>query len=315
MSIEIRLEKAFDGECIWVRYGEVDKFNIIIDSGPAKFLNNFNALIEKIKLIGERVGLLILTHVHDDHIGGFRKYISCLDCDIIDKVWLNGDAESYYKDQVHSVKNIGGLVSCIRSKDINLITPVVGGKVEEFKGASIKILTPTYEDMINVAVEIEQASIHSKKSIDLRDIDDIKDDDTYESDSSIENKASISFILSYKDKNIAFLGDSHAECIIEAIDKFWNGEQIHLVKLPHHGSKKNVSLELLEKLNCDKYVICHQNQVYKDTLARIMKFNDTANIYCNYNWWLNSDFFTEKDLEKYIDTKKLNIEEKNEIFI
>lgn len=315
MSIEIRLEKAFDGECIWVRYGEADKFNIIIDSGPAKFLKNFNSLIDKIKALDERVDLLILTHIHDDHIGGFRKYIACLDCNIIENIWLNGDAASYYKDQVHSVKNIGGLVSAIKSKNINLITPVLEGKVEDFGEASITVLTPTYEDMINVAMEIEEASVHSKKNMDLRDIDDIKDDDTYDYDSNSLNKASISFILSYNDKNIAFLGDAHAECIIEGIDKFWNEDQIHLVKLPHHGSKKNVSLELLEKLNCNEYIICHKNQVYKETLARIMKFNDTANVYCNYNWWSNSDFFTKKDLEDYIDTKKLNIEEKNEIFI
>lgn len=313
--MEIRTEKAFDGECIWIIYGMENKTNIIIDSGPAKFSRGFINLMNKIKDSKEEVDLLILTHIHDDHIGGFKKYISSHDCGIIKNIWVNGDDEFYYKNQLHSPKNIGKLVGAIRDKNCNITTPVLEGRVEKFREARITVLTPTNENMMKVAEEIGKASAHSKKKIDLRDIDEIKDDDGFEPDTSDINKASISFILSYENKNIAFLGDAHAECIIEGMNKHWSKEKIHLVKLPHHGSKKNVNLDLLKKLNCDQYIICHKNQVYKETLARIMKFNDTANIYCNYDWWSNSNFFTQKDKENYIDTKKLNIVEKNEIHI
>lgn len=312
MSIEITLAKVFDGECIWIRYGVKEVVNIVIDSGPSKSWNEFKNIIEEIKKNNERVNLLILTHIHDDHINGFRRYLTYSKDKMIDKIWINGDKTSFYNNQVHSVGNIGGLIEKINSKAINLVTPILAGMKEFIGEGHITVITPEKEDMIEVATEIKKASTHSKKNIDLRDIDEIIKDDKYTSDPSILNKASISFILSYNNKNIAFLGDAHGECIIYGINEYWNKGEIHLAKLPHHGSKKNVSIDLLNSLKCNKYIICHQNKVYKETISRIAKTNDIANVYCNYNWW-SDNYFTNNDIDKYIKTKKLNLEEKTKI--
>lgn len=312
MSIEIKLAKVFDGECIWVRYGVKDIVNIVIDSGPSKSWNEFKHIIEEIKKNNERVNLLILTHIHDDHINGFRRYLTYSKDKMIDKIWINGDKASFYNNQVHSVGNIGGLIEKINSKAINLVTPILSGMKESIGEGHITVITPEKEDMLDVATEIEKASIHSTKDLDLRDIDEIIKDDIYKPDTSAINKSSISFILSYNNKNIAFLGDAHGECIIHGINEYWDKDVIHLAKLPHHGSKKNVSIDLLNSLKCNNYIICHKNKVYKETISRIVQINDVANVYCNYNWWLDN-YFTNNDVDKYIKTKKLNLEEKTKI--
>ena len=120
MSIEVFVEQAFNGECIWLRYGNDIKFNIIIDSGPGIFAKGFKKLIDKIVNNNEVIDLLILTHIDDDHINGFRKSISSIDGKYIKQVWINGNPEHYYNNQPHSPKNIGSLVDAIKNKNINL---------------------------------------------------------------------------------------------------------------------------------------------------------------------------------------------------
>ena len=115
--LEIRIEKAFNGECIWLHFGEEKKTNIIIDSGPAMFVNGFREVIETIKNRNEKVDLLIFTHIDNDHILGFNNYIKNNDCSIIKKIWLNGNGISVYKkNQLLSPKNVGTLVDEIKKK-------------------------------------------------------------------------------------------------------------------------------------------------------------------------------------------------------
>lgn len=61
--------------------------------------------MDTIKCLGERVDLLVFTHVDDDHIKGCIKYLKSDEDKIINKVWINGNGCSVYLDnQEHSVK-------------------------------------------------------------------------------------------------------------------------------------------------------------------------------------------------------------------
>ena len=54
--IEIRVLKAHQGDCIWVRCISKKVINIIIDAGPSTFKNNFINLIEEIEKNKEKYG-------------------------------------------------------------------------------------------------------------------------------------------------------------------------------------------------------------------------------------------------------------------
>lgn len=307
MSIEVFVEHAFNGECIWLRYGNDIKFNIIIDSGPGIFAKGFKQVINKIVNNNEIIDLLILTHIDDDHINGFRKSISSIDGKYIKKVWINGNPEHYYNNQPHSPKNIGSLVDAIKNKNINLVTPVLGGNIEYIGEATLTVLTPTYEDMINVSKLIKSSTVHSENNKYSLDIDELKNLDKYKPDDSDTNKASISFIFSYLNKNIAFLGDAHAEDIIYGIDKYWNSKDIHMVKLSHHGSKYNINEKLLKATKSKRFIISKKSPIHKETISRIINYCEGIEIYCNYDWWTSSNFFTSQDKKKYLDTNKLKM--------
>lgn len=307
MSANIFIEQAFNGDCIWLRYGEDIKFNIIIDSGPGIFAKKFKQLIDKIVNNNEVIDLLIFTHIDDDHINGFRKCINSIDGKYIKKVWINGNLEHYYSNQSHSPKNIGSLVDAIKDKNIHLVTPVLGGDIEDIGEATLTVLTPTYEDMINVSKLIKNSVPHSQNNKYSLDIDELKTLDKYKPDDSDTNKASISFIFSYLNKNIAFLGDAHAEDVIHGIEKYWNCMDIHMVKLSHHGSKYNTNDKLLKFIKSKRFIISKKSPIHKETISRIINYCEDVEIYCNYDWWTSSNFFTSRDKEKYLDTNKLRL--------
>lgn len=314
MCIQIKPQKAKNGDCIWIRFGDHEKYNIIIDSGPAFFTKKFKQLIKEINRNGETVNLLILTHIDDDHINGFRKCIDEIQNSEIKKIWLNGDTYQYYLNQSHSPKNIGSLVNTIREKGMNLVTPILSGTVEEIGDAYLRVLTPTEDSVLSVSKTIESFTSHSQKSQLSLNLDEFKEH--YKPDQSKTNKASISFIFSYKNKNIAFLGDAHAEDICEGLLQYWDETPLDIVKLSHHGSQYNISSDLLQLMKCNKFIITKESFTDKETISRIIKHTNNTKIYCNYNWWAKKNFFTQADVDTYLSTGKLHmIEVEEEIFI
>ncbi|MBN3409352.1 hypothetical protein CJF15_09355 [Clostridium botulinum] len=308
MLLEIKAEKAIKGDCIWIRYGEKNISNIIVDSGPSSFAKGFRKLIHKIIENGEEIDLLVLTHIDDDHIKGFSKYIEDNDCNKIKKIWFNGHgSEVYIKNQPHSPRNVTNLINYINDKGLQVITPVYEGYIEKINEAELTVITPTEEDINNVAKEIDKFIPHSFQSIYNKDLDRIMEDDNFEKDGSKTNKASISFIFSYKNRNIAFLGDAHAEDIVKGKNKFFKDRPIHMIKLPHHGSKYNINKELIECMNAKKFIISTKGPIHKETISRIIQNVDKPIIYCNYEWWRKCSFFTNNDKKKYLNTGKLEI--------
>lgn len=114
----------------------------------------------------------------------------------------------------------------------------------------------------------------------------------FESDQSAPNGSSIAFIAEFQGKSCLFLGDSHAPVIVEAVNRLLakRGEEklfLDAVKLPHHGSRHNVSRELIEMLECRRFLISTNGNLFDhpdaESIARIIKYGGRSpEIYFNY---------------------------------
>ena len=312
---EINIEKAFNGECIWLYFGKDKKSNIIIDSGPAMFGNGFREIIETIKSRNEKVDLLIFTHIDNDHILGFNNYIKNNDCSIIEKIWLNGEGiKVYKKNQLLSPKNVGTLVGEIKKKKILLENLVYEGYEENINGARLKVISPEKEALINVAELVDKYKLNGNVQY-AKSLDKLYLEDKYDEENTATNKASIAFIFEYDNKKIAFLGDAVATDIIDGFDKYYKNSKVDIVKIAHHGSRRNTNCELINKLGAHKFIISKKSIVHKETIARIVNCCEESIIYCNYNWWDSVSYFNKNDKLNYINNNKLNILEKNLIEI
>ena len=98
-KLKIRFLKAFKGDAILISLFENDTpRNILIDGGEAGTYSDddnepgeLKEVIDNIKKKRQKLDLLILTHIDDDHIGGILKWFEEDEkaFEWIEEVWFN----------------------------------------------------------------------------------------------------------------------------------------------------------------------------------------------------------------------------------
>lgn len=165
----------------------------------------------------------------------------------------------------------------------------------------------------NKLIETEESIIKRQISSNINceaEIESILACEQIYSVNSLANKTSIAFSLNFKDYNILFTGDIDIESIVNEIDK----KKYNLFKISHHGSKNNTNRELLNKVNCDNYLICTNGKGRSkhpdlETLVYIAQngnlLNRESNIYMNYPI---DEISISNDIIEYMKERfKLNI--------
>ena len=79
--------------------------------------------------------------------------------------------------------------------------------------------------------------------------------DLNETDNSVTNGSSISFIMHYKNEKYLFLGDAIIDdVLLKRIESVVGYEyRFSAIKLPHHGSRYNITREFIERYKAKEY--------------------------------------------------------------
>ena len=112
-------------------------------------------------------------------------------------------------------------------------------------------------------------------------------------DPSKANASSIAFVLEFNNKRALVTGDATGGVLLPALRRLGEslGEdkvRLDLFKLPHHGSRANVSTELIEAVDVANYLISSNGDNYghpdNATMARILLASARPpTFFCNYN--------------------------------
>lgn len=115
----------------------------------------------------------------------------------------------------------------------------------------------------------------------------------FESDDSLANGSSIAFIAEFEGKRCLFAGDAHPSVLEASVQRLLDeqGEsRLHLdaFKISHHGSKDNLSLDLLELLACKRYLVSTNGSYFghpdEEAIARIIVHGGDSPVICfNYH--------------------------------
>lgn len=347
--MKIKFLKANKGDSILLSFSDNDKIkrNILIDGGTGStyFENKTRTngeLFQVIKTIREnnqKIDLLILTHIDDDHIGGILRWFA-KDKDafkLIDKVWFNSGktiAEylnlkeneeleltlDIFDNTFTSVPQAKKFEDYLIEKNIWDKKIVSKEQSGEINGLKIQILTPTKRNLEKLLNEFKKPKHNyftngeeSDWIIPLSDFitEESSKEYKFDEDDSIPNGSSIAFILTFDEKNYVFLGDSHPIDIMESLNDLGFSKEnpiiSELLKVSHHGSCRNTNKELLEIIKTDNYIISSDgtsdNLPNKRTFARIVNKNPSATIHFNYEK-LPGFIFTKEDRK---DFPNLNI--------
>ena len=348
--MKINFLKANNGDAIHISYcGK----NIIIDTGVgstysskvggrAKRYGQLKDVIDEIISKEEKIDLLVITHWDDDHIGGvlrwFNENIESAKA-LIQQVWFNSGIliNKYFDSQDASENN-----DMLNISNNNPNTSIRQGiAFEEYligNGLSYEIistknsiidccdnikftiLSPTEDELKKLLCEWKRSPYNPNTSI-LTDYDKSFDEllqKEFSEDTAIHNGSSIVFILEIEGKKMLFLGDSFPSVIVSSLKRLGytknNKLDIEFMKVSHHGSKANTSNELLDLIECDKFIISTDGSKHglpnKETLVRIISKYPYCSIYLNYIS-LKNKIFTEEELDtdkfKLLDTGELNI--------
>lgn len=124
-------------------------------------------------------------------------------------------------------------------------------------------------------------------------------------DKTPTNGSSIAFILKIKEKKLLFLADSHPGLILKSLLEYQPEGIINFdsIKVSHHGSFNNISLDLLEKIDSEVYIFStngnKHNHPDKETIAHIVgrKSEFDRKLFFNYKT-LNSEYFNNENWMK-----------------
>jgi hypothetical protein len=309
------------GDALLVTWGTTrTQHRMLIDAGLS---GAFPAVKAKLDSFDGDIDLFVVTHVDVDHIGGAVKLLR--DRTIVPRirqVWFNGyehlekfndllgplDGErlselirgcgipwnTRWPDPVD--ENVGGPVVCRDDPPVvklpgRAAVTVVGPTPEKLAD-----LLPKWREVIKNAGLVKGVKPKEEEpegagrgllGLSLADLAGLR----FVRDDAEANGSSIAFVFEYKGKRILFAGDAHEETLLESLGKLTPEGQrfaVDACKLPHHGSRRNVSKALVEALDCEQWWFSSSGARFghpnDEAIARVICFGGrTAHLVANYH--------------------------------
>ncbi len=260
--------------------------NVLIDAGkPGAFSKFIKQDIQQISRNGETLDGWIVSHIHDDHIGGVLAYLDAVERGELlhtKMQWLynsprknNAVLNQIYaqSSEAKSIRQGDRLISYLQFTDQLPQQDITAGFNIDLHGLQITVLSPAAENLArlhqkyapenNLAFEREEdESISSAVSKKISDYHTPIDGFTYENwseDNSIENASSIAVVTEYGSKKILWLADAIPSVVAESLRKLGyskdNPFTCDLVKVSHHASSGNNSIALYQMIRCNHFLI------------------------------------------------------------
>lgn len=273
LKYEYEALKVGDADAILIRHYINDvPFIVLIDAGNAG-----DATIIKKHLKdyynSYYIDLAICTHPDSDHKDGFFDLLQ--DDDItIDTFWLTDPAQYLDVDDIQNYRNKENATKAVRkiwqkSTDPNLnLIDLALKKCEKVMSVidgvqhpilPISIVGPSekyYREVVKTMVAdygIKTYDDSSKEAYDDAfkiDENDIKSVIDSEEDSSPYNASSLIILYEPGDgKRLLFAGDANTTSLQMMLNKYKWLRNVDFLKVPHHGSRRNLNTSIIEDLS------------------------------------------------------------------
>jgi beta-lactamase superfamily II metal-dependent hydrolase len=268
--------------------------------------------------------LIVLTHIDGDHLAGLVRLFEDSSVPLRPAdVWYNG--WDHLPDDRLGAKQAERLSQAIRTRKLPW-NQAFGGDAVRLPGTLadphpdtlpqimlpggmvLTLLSPTYEALAELKPEwkkeVEHAGLipgttqKAEEQADrlgepVLDLDPTRlAQERFQPDGSEANGASIAFLAEYDGRSVLLTGDAHSPTLETSISTLLTTRNqtrldVDAFKLPHHGSRYNLSPRLVELVNTKRYLIStdgtsrsrHPDPV---ALSRIITKRSGASLEFNY---------------------------------
>lgn len=295
MATKLHVLKAMEGDAFILTVEEEDnKFTMVIDGGP---LDAYQEISEELNKL-EHINILVITHFDRDHYEGIIEWLKEDPSRLqrIDHIWANcacvisvdmGTEVSAYSNS-HSLKefmegieknhpdwNVDWKQEIIASYKFHNQNPFVEIEVIAPTNESKGIFEHEYEKQYPA---VSAQGVNDQMSRSLKDLADETLKPAYQK----VNNSSIAMIIRTNDKRLLMTGDCMATDMYNYITQRLNKSKdapllVDIMKMPHHGSRYNINNDLLDVVDCDKYLITTNggvgvaNHPDRQTIAKLLQ--------------------------------------------
>ncbi len=278
--IEIRMLPARHGDALLVTYGGgAEQVRLLVDAGPT---DAYAGLIARTVAAQPALDLVVVTHYDLDHIGGvielykrppaaaaraavwfngrqqLRKYLGPKEGDALSKLLAEANVvwnpPAQFAQGAVAVPKAGALpvISLPGGARATLLSPR-REQVQSLLDAWTSASKPPKEKkgprrlLVKRPPPGEIAPAKVPKLAEGRSTDD----------TSVANGSSIAFILEHRGSKVLLAGDAHPGVLKASLQKLGGGEPVAVdaVKLPHHGSRANVTTDWLALVSAKEYLV------------------------------------------------------------
>ena len=306
---------------------------MLVDTGPDETYPALRARLMKLpkNAQGKRhIDLFVVTHIDHDHIGAAGLLLDDAELGLsFSDIWFNAPKPAATRGVAEGIRLAQFLGSSKAGLPWNLAfggkracTPAIGGGIElTGKGLpKLTLLSPT-PDRIEALFRVWEKELQRLRS---REHDTTPvaaalvrgPEATLEElasrrtpvDTSIPNGSSIALLVEHRGASILLGADAVPEVMVPAMKALIDRRRlkgplpVDAYKLSHHGSKANLSDELLGLIRAHHYVVSTDNSRFRhpdpEVIARIILGRKGACLWFDYNTpqnrrWANSDLLAK----------------------
>jgi hypothetical protein len=297
------------GDCLLLDYtgGDGRPRRLLVDGGLGSAFDRGLGSILGAAGTPTTVDVAVVTHIDLDHIEGTIRALRDRRL-VADDIWFNG------REQLEGHFNPGGSRGVRQGDALSELIPdgtrnvAAGGRAFVVPangeplpialpgGATAVLLSPSEARLRRLLRKWPEPERGDGDCASLDQlIDAFEDEDEVErgvgefgKDSSVANGSSIAFLFEHEGASILFTADAYApelESGIRALLAQRGEPRLHvdLLKLPHHGSRQNITDDLLALIDPDHVLVCTDGSKFKhpdeDALDMIRRHYPTAPIH------------------------------------
>lgn len=322
--VRVEMLPAAQGDALWIEYGSSSApHRVLIDAGVRGTYDVVKARIEQLPEEDRRFDLFVITHVDSDHIGGVPKLLADETLALqFDDVWFNawrhlprvGDLLGPVEGEIVSAqldRSDWPWNAAFRQRPVyvpgkgKLPRKTLSGGMRltllSPTAAGLEKLRPEWEKTVRAAgldpgvpdAALDEAA--RRKGVpdllgDTLDVDALAAS-RLSADRAAPNGSTIAFLAEFEETSCVFTGDAHPDVLRASIQRLCTERKterlrVDAFKVPHHGSKFNVSTDVIDLLDTGRFLFSSNGTQTghpdPEGVARTIARSDQPTIFFNY---------------------------------
>lgn len=336
--LRVDMLPAQQGDALWIEWGEPDRpHRLLLDAGTAPTFTVLRERIETLPREQRHFELLLVSHVDNDHIAGALPLLedAMLGTTFAD-VWFNG-YRHLPRTAVQTLGPVEGerLTELLRKRDWNAAFD--GGAVvvaeegtlptrELAGGLTLTLLSPCVPQLAALrdvwieairAAGLDPAEPEPEPPPEpppgIQALGGAEPDiarlaqGRFDADSAKPNGSSIAVLAEHEGSSVLLAADAFPAVVLANVKRLLiarDTERLALsgFKLPHHGSRANIDLPLLEALESDRFLLstngAHTRHPHEQSIAQVLMTHEKPELAFNYRSKYNEVWRNRKTAER-----------------